>query len=108
MVLTLILYDAVHAVDAVDYHIDQANDPPGPAYSLGPGPAADPDVIPGLERDPSIYMYIETYIKRDPVSAYQDPVPVMVEPIDPAEALITNKVALTIWISLLCQKGKAT
>jgi hypothetical protein len=53
-------------------------------------------------------MYIETYIKRDPVSAYQDPVPVMVEPIDPAEALITNKVALTIWISLLCQKGKAT
>lgn len=43
MVLTLILYDAVHAVDAVDYDLDPANDPPGPAYSLGPGPAADPE-----------------------------------------------------------------
>ena len=62
-------YDAVHEIDAVDYHNDQANDPPGPAYLLG------------RERDPSIYLYISKYIKRDPVSSYKDPVLVMVEPI---------------------------
>jgi len=39
------LYDVVHTIDAVDYHIDQANDPPGPAYSL------DPNVVIGQERD---------------------------------------------------------
>ena len=39
-------YDAVHEVDAVDYHNDQANDPPGPTYSLE------------REKYPFIYLYI--------------------------------------------------